>query len=147
MGIQRVGHAVLKMRDLEAAKRFYGGILGMKISSESPQAIFFRFNEYHHDIGVFKVPETAEAPKANQVGLLHIALVVDSQESLVEIHDHLKEQGIKIEATLDHGMTRSLYVYDPEGNAIEIYCEVPGYDWHTHDDFVGYLKPFDIAAL
>ncbi|GHE79383.1 hypothetical protein GCM10017786_06550 [Amycolatopsis deserti] len=147
MAIKRVGHVVLKMRDLEAAKRFYAGVLGMKISSESDIAVFFRFADYHHDIGVFKVAEDAEPPKEAQVGLLHFALVVGSQEELVQMHEHLKSQGVKIEAMYDHGMTRSLYIFDPEGNAIEIYCEVPEYDWHTNDDFVGYLKPIDVEAL
>ena len=147
MGIKRVGHAVLKMRSLEAAKEFYGGVLGMKISSESEQAIFFRFGDYHHDIGVFKVSEEAELPKEDQVGLLHIALAVETQDALVEVYKQLKEKGVTIETTLDHGMTRSLYIYDPERNAIEIYCEVPEYDWRTNDDFIGYLKPFDLEAL
>lgn len=147
MGIKRVGHVVLKMRDLEEAKRFYGGILGMKISSESPIAVFFRFADYHHDIGVFKVSDEAESPKEDGTGLLHFALVVDGQEALVQMHQHLKEQGVTIEAEFDHGMTRSLYIYDPDGNAIEIYCEVPEYDWRTNNDFTGYLKPIDIAAL
>ncbi|MFD6455829.1 VOC family protein [Nocardia sp. NPDC060220] len=91
------------MRDLEAAKRFYGGILGMTISSESDIAIFFRFADYHHDIGVFKVPEDAESPQDGQVGLLHFALVVDSQESLVRMHEHLQAEGVTIEAMFDHG--------------------------------------------
>ena len=68
MGIQRVGHAVVKMRNLETAKKFYAGILGMKISSESEQAIFFRFDEYHHDFAVFKVSEHAKRPKDDQIG-------------------------------------------------------------------------------
>ena len=29
MSIQRVGHVVIKMRDLEKAKAFYQGVLGM----------------------------------------------------------------------------------------------------------------------
>ena len=45
LGFKRVGHVVLKMRDLEAAKAFYGGTLGMRISSESEIAVFFRFFE------------------------------------------------------------------------------------------------------
>ncbi|MEV6060957.1 VOC family protein [Nocardia asteroides] len=147
MGITRVGHVVLKMRDLEVAKQFYSGILGMKISSESPIAVFFRFADYHHDIGVFKVTDEAELPKEDQAGLLHFALVVDSQAELVRMHQHLKDHGVAIEATFDHGMTRSLYIFDPDHNAIEIYCEVPEYDWRTNDDFVGYLKPMDIEAL
>lgn len=147
LGFKRVGHVVLKMRDLEAAKKFYAGTLGMQISSESEIAVFFRFDEYHHDIGVFKTTEDAEAPKEAQVGLLHIALVVESPEALVAIKNHLEENGVKIEAAFDHGMTNSIYIYDPEGNAIEIYCEVPSYDWRTNDDFVGYLKPLDVDAL
>ncbi|NMO03528.1 VOC family protein [Gordonia sp. TBRC 11910] len=146
MGIQRVGHVVVKMRDLEEAKRFYGGILGMTISSESPIAIFFRFGDYHHDIGVFKVDENAESPSEGSVGLLHFALVVDSEAALLETYEHLKAQGVTIEATFDHGMTHSLYVYDPDGNAIEIYCEVPEYDWRANDDFVGHLLPLDLEA-
>lgn len=147
MAIKRVGHVVVKMRDLEAAKEFYGGVLGMTVSSESEIAVFFRFNDYHHDIGVFKTTDDAEAPKENQVGLLHMALVVDSQESLVELYHDLQAKGVKIEAAFDHGMTRSIYVYDPEGNAIEIYCEVPEYDWKTNDDFIGFLQPLDVEAL
>lgn len=147
MGIQRVGHAVLKVRDMEVSKQFYVGVLGMKISSESPTATFFRFNDYHHDIGVFKVSQNAQSAQADQVGLLHIALVVDSEESFIETYKDLKAKGVKVEATMDHGMTHSLYIYDPDGNAIEIYCEVPGYDWRTHDDFIGYLKPLDMASL
>ena len=54
MGIQRVGHVVIKMRDLEKAKAFYQGVLGMKIGAESERGIFFRFGDYHHDIAVFK---------------------------------------------------------------------------------------------
>jgi catechol 2,3-dioxygenase len=146
MGIQRVGHVVVKMRDLEAAKRFYGEILGMRISSESPIAVFFRFADYHHDIGVFKVSDEAEAPREDQVGLLHFALVVDSQESLVEMYQHLKDCGVSIRATLDHGMTRSLYIHDPEGNAIEIYCEVPEYDWRENNDFIGHLEPLELET-
>jgi catechol 2,3-dioxygenase len=146
MGIQRVGHVVVKMRDLEAAKQFYGGILGMQISSESAGAIFFRFADYHHDIGVFKVDEDAEAPTKEQVGLLHFALVMDSLESLVEMYQRLKDRGVEILGTLDHGMTRSLYIKDPDGNGIEIYCEVPEYDWRENDDFTVY-QHLDLEAL
>jgi catechol-2,3-dioxygenase len=145
MGIERVGHVVLKMRDLEAAKLFYGEILGMQISSDqSPRAIFFRFGDYHHDIGVFKVSEDAEPPKDDQVGLGHVALVVDSPESLVQMHKRLKDHDVTIETTMDHGMTLSLYVLDPGGNVIEIYCEVPEFDWRA--DF-SRRDPLDVEAV
>lgn len=147
MDIERVGHVVLKMRDLDAAKRFYGEALGMQISSESPRAVFFRFGEYHHDIGVFKVSEQAELPKEDQVGLGHLALVVGSLEALTQVSKRLKEHGVTIETTLDHGMTLSLYIKDPDGNVVEIYCEVPDYDWRGQDDFTKHREPFDLDAI
>lgn len=147
MGIERVGHAVLKVRNLQRSKDFYCGILGMKVSSESPVAMFFRFGDYHHDIGVFTVGENAGPAQADQVGLLHVALVVDNQDSLIKMYKHLVEQGVTVEASMDHGMTRSIYIYDPDGNALEIYCEVPEYDWRTNDDFIGDVKPLDMEAL
>lgn len=146
MGFERVGHVVLKVRDLEVAKQFYGGVLGMEISSESPRAIFFRFANYHHDIGTFKVSDDAPAPEKDQVGLLHIALVVDSEETLKRLHKELPEKGVEVAATIDHGMTHSLYIYDPDGNQIEIYCEVPDYDWRTNNDFINDLKPLDLES-
>jgi catechol-2,3-dioxygenase len=64
MPIERVGHVVLKMRDLDAAKRFYRDILGMKITDEREGfGVFFRFDDYHHDIAVFKVNDDAAAPQ------------------------------------------------------------------------------------
>jgi catechol 2,3-dioxygenase len=144
VGIERVGHVVLKMRDLEAAKRFYGDILGMKIASESPSGVFFRFDEYHHDIAVFKVSENADPPKDDQVGLAHVALVADSLDTVRAMYRRLKEYSGKAPRTIDHGSTKSLYVRDPEGNQIEIYCEVPEHDWRT--DGFGGNQPLDLEA-
>ncbi|HEY7294947.1 MAG TPA: VOC family protein [Dehalococcoidia bacterium] len=144
MAIERVGHIVIKMRDLDAAKRFYGDILGMAIANENRLGVFFRFNDYHHDIAVFKVSENADAPKSDQVGLAHMALVIDSFDSLVRMYRRLKEHGVTVDHTTDHGTTKSLYCLDPEGNMVEIYCEVPEYDWRTRGS--GRLEPLDLET-
>ncbi len=131
-GIIGVRHVVLKVRDLEKAKQFYCGVLGMKIGQEDPQrGLFLRFNDYHHDIAIFKTGPDADLPKENQVGLVHVALLVDSLETVKAWHDRCKALGVPIVSTTDHAITNSLYIRDPEGNVLEIYCEVPEYDWHT----------------
>lgn len=137
MPIQRVGHVVLKMRDLERAKHFYHDILGMKITDEREGAgIFFRFDDYHHDLAVFKVNDDAAAPEQNQVGLAHIALVVESLQEVKNFYHRLKEHGVPIVGTSNHGYTKSVYCSDPEGNQLEIYCE--GEDWHDFETmFIG----------
>src|SRR6266571_5009297 len=71
-----VRHVVLKVQDLEKAKAFYCGVLGMKVGKEDPErGMFLRFGDYHHDIAIFKTGPNADPPKANQVGLAHVALI------------------------------------------------------------------------
>lgn len=146
MPIQRVGHVVLKMRDLEAARQFYGGVLGMKITDQQEDfGVFFRFDDYHHDIAVFKVGEDAAAPERNQVGLAHVALLADSLETVRDWYGKLKAQGVDGLRTVDHGITKSVYFRDPEGNELEIYCEVPEKPWQKVDTII-VRDPLDLDA-
>ena len=147
MPIQRVGHVVIKMRDLEAAKRFYRDILGMQITDEREGfGVFFRFQDYHHDIAVFKVAEDAESPQKNQVGLAHIALIADSFDTVKAMYQRLKAHDVPIVRTVDHGITKSVYFKDPEGNELEIYCEVPERPWQEQETII-VADPIDLEAV
>ncbi len=146
MPIERVGHVVIKMRDLDAAKGFYRDILGMKITDEREGfGVFFRFSDYHHDIAVFKVDEDADAPHKNQVGLAHVALVADSFETVKAMYQRLKDHDVPIVRTVDHGITRSVYFQDPDGNELEIYCEVAEKPWQDVETII-VADPMDLEA-
>jgi catechol 2,3-dioxygenase len=146
MAIKRVGHVVLKMRDLEKAKQFYVDFLGMKIGNEAEgRGMFLRFGDYHHDIAIFKTGDDADPPKENQVGLVHVALVCDSDEVVRGYFDKAKASGVEITGWTDHDVTHSLYLKDPEGNTIELYAET-GYDWQNNG--MGFRsKAFDLEAI
>jgi catechol 2,3-dioxygenase len=96
MAIKRVGHVVLKMRDMQKAKQFYVDFLGMKIGNEvEGRGMFLRFGDYHHDIAIFKTADDADLPKENQVGLVHVALVCDSDAAVRGFYDRARERGIE----------------------------------------------------
>jgi len=141
-----VKHVVLKVRDLEQAKRFYCGVLGMTIGNEDPErGLFLRFNDYHHDIAIFKVGPDADPPKKNQVGLVHVALLVDSLETVKAWYERCKALGVPIVGTTDHAITNSVYIEDPEGNVLEIYCDMPEYDWRRKG--MGFIaRPLDLES-
>lgn len=145
--IIRVGHVVLKVRDLEKARQFYCGVLGMTLARFDPdRGMFLRFNDYHHDIAIFKTAPDADPPKENQVGLVHVALVVDSLETVRAWYQRFKALGVPIVGTADHAVTNSVYFQDPEGNVLEIYCERPEYDWRK--DGMGFIaRPLDLEAV
>jgi catechol 2,3-dioxygenase len=125
-----VRHAAIKVRDLEVAKAWYGDVLGMTVEDEFPgRGIFVRFGPYyHHDLAIFQADKDAPAPDKNAVGLAHIALLVDSLQGVKQWYEHLQSRGVEVRAS-DHGVTRSIYFSDPDGNAFEIYCENPDFNW------------------
>ena len=144
MAIQRTGHVAIRVRDLDAARRFYGDILGMNLGMEIPgQGLFFRFNNYHHDLAVFKARDGSEPASKNHAGVAHIALVADDFETVLRMYRRLREHGVPVNRTIDHGATKSVYFTDPDGIELEIYCEVPDFDWR-HNGMV--RVPFDIES-
>lgn len=126
----RLGHAVLKMKDLEAAKRFYVDLLGFELANVYPRMIFFRLGGDHHTLAVLKVDENAAPPTQNQVGLYHLAFQLENFDALRAVYRKLKENGVSIRGTVTHTMSHSVYFHDPEGNEIEFYCDrYPDKDW------------------
>src|SRR5467141_1468636 len=83
---ERIAHLVLKVRDLEISKKFYTEILGMQVMKQVPEikAVFLSFNgRDHHEVALFEIGATAEAPKGNQTGMLHVAFRLRNEEELL----------------------------------------------------------------
>ena len=125
-----VRHIAFRVRDIEAARLWYSDVLGMEVEDEFPgQALFVRFGPYyHHDLAIFQADKQADLPPENAVGLAHIALLVDSLEGVRQWYHHLKSKGVDVRSS-DHGVTRSIYFTDPDGNPFEIYCDNPDFNW------------------
>ena len=123
---KKVGHVVLKARDIEQAEKFYTEVLGFEVVMrlKHPRGVFFTLGEQHHDLAVLEVPPEADEPKADQVGLHHVALQVENFAALKECYRTLKSRGVPIVRAVDHGITKSLYFCDPAGNRLELYCDV-----------------------
>ena len=121
--INKVGHVVLSVKDVEASMKFYAEALGMEVMlHREGNAAFLSFGTQHHDIALFKAPEGAEMGK---LGLNHIAFQIEGGETdLRQLYGRLVQHGAKVDYTTDHGMTHSVYFFDPDGNRLEIFSEV-----------------------
>jgi len=121
--INKVGHVVLNVKDVEASVKFYTEALGMEVMRlREGTAAFLSFGTQHHDIALFKAPAGAEM---GQLGLNHIAFQIAGGEmDLRQLYGRLVQHGTKVDYTTDHGMTHSVYFFDPDGNRLEIFCEM-----------------------
>jgi catechol 2,3-dioxygenase len=122
---RRLGHIVLKVRDAQTSKDFYTRVLGLKLAHEDRErgAVFLSFGTQHHDLALFE-PATGAAPDAAQPGLHHTAWQLGSFEELQDAFRELRDLGIPVESTIEHNVTRSVYFHDPDGNRVELYCDM-----------------------
>jgi catechol 2,3-dioxygenase len=151
--ISKVGHVVLAVHDPETSAKFYVDKLGMELVNRYSDAdhglemAFLSFGTNHHDIALIKVPQ--DAPVGNP-GFSHTALVIDGGEKeLAQMYRQLKDRGVHVELTADHGLSRSLYLHDPEGNRLEIY-----YDTMAPAEAMEFMRrgragmdPYDVEAV
>jgi catechol-2,3-dioxygenase len=148
MAITRLNHAVLFVRDVDVAATFYRSTFGF-VELERPdgmRAAFLRSAEggNHHDLGLFEVGAQATRPPRGSVGLYHLAWEVDSIETLARMAATLREVGALTGAS-DHGVSKSLYGCDPDGNEFEIMWAVPAAAWGDYAD-AAVVLPLDLEA-
>ena len=126
----RIGHVVLKVRELERSLAFYRDVLGFSVSSEMSNVMVFltATGESHHDLALLRVGDSAPSPVPNSVGLYHVAIQLRDWDAVKRARDVLEERGL-LRATADHGVSRSLYTADPDGNEIELFCDAPRDEW------------------
>jgi catechol-2,3-dioxygenase len=146
--ITRLNHAVLFVRDVERAAAFYRDVFGFEEMERPPgmRAAFMRspIGGNHHDLGLFEVGAQATKPPRGSVGLYHLAWQVDTVEDLVTAAKVLQEAGAMTGAS-DHGVSKSLYGRDPDGNEFEIMWQVPREAWGEFADQAA-IMPLDLDS-
>ena len=123
---ERIGHVVIKVRNLERSRAFYTEVLGMDVMMEVPgiRAVFLANNRRdHHEIALFEVGAEADGLRGKQIGLAHIAFRLRNEEDLRAAYKEFKEKDVPISFTVDHGVTKSVYFRDPDGHELEVYCD------------------------
>lgn len=146
--VARLNHAVLYVRDATSAADFYSRVLGFEIveSAFGGRAVFMRTGggSNHHDLGLFSVgPQAPRAPRGS-VGLYHLAWEVPTIDDLAAAAKVLTEAGA-LSGASDHGVSKSLYGADPDGNEFEIMWSVPREAWGEYAD-KGAVMPLDMDA-
>jgi catechol-2,3-dioxygenase len=145
--VRRLNHAVLYVRDARASAAFYSEALGFKAVAEMGDgaAVFMRAAETtnDHDLGLFSIGPSAPPPQPGRVGLYHLAWEVDSLDDLIAMQARLRDMGALVGES-DHGVSKSLYAKDIDGNEFEVMWAVP-YDERA-DMAAGFVRPLDLQG-
>ncbi len=119
----KIGHAHLKVRDLDRAIDFYTRFLGMQLTERvDNHYAFLTSGPLHHEIALQRVRPNAPRPPAHGTGLYHVAFEVPDRRSFAEAYRTLTEAGISV-TPVDHFISWAMYFDDPDGNGLEIYAD------------------------
>jgi len=133
---RRLGHVNLWVEDLARSERFYNESCGLTVEFTEPDLIasFLGTGQTPHDLGmiektngvdrygrdgILQLPGTI----GREVGLNHLAWELDNERDLVEGYKQLLANDVATDITVDHQVAHSVYLFDPDGNYNEFYCD------------------------
>jgi catechol 2,3-dioxygenase len=149
----QIGHAHLRVSDLDRATAFYRDVLGFSVVVDGRaaglQAVFLAAGNYHHHIALNTwLSEAGTPPPVGHTGLHHLAILYPHRGALGDAVRRVRAHGHPIEDARDHGCSVAVYLRDPDGNGLELYYDRPRVEWY---DLTGrpVLKnePFDPDEL
>ena len=146
-----INHLVLNVRDLAESHAFWTEIMGFKQVGElhprpdrpnPPKMRFYsgdhRGKMQHHDLALMEMPNlpppAAWSMSESQVAINHVAIMLPSREAWLKQIAFLQSKGVTFHRRINHGMTHSVYISDPNGYGIEVLYELPREVWEGDID-------------
>ena len=142
-----INHLVLNVRDIERSDKFWTELMGFKRCGElhRPNMTMRFYNgstDNHHDLALMEVPSEKAGPEKDDswslapsgIGINHFAIHYPDRESWLAQLRWLQQNEVKFEIRMDHGMTHSVYVSDPDGYGCEVLYELPREVWEGDTD-------------
>ena len=130
--VRRVGHLVLRVKDMERSKRFFTEVLRFPVVGQNDRGmVFFSTDaaDNHHMLALIPAKDGAAMPVPDSVGMQHVSFELGSFAELQEAYRQFKEKNVDIRYTVFHGVSKSVYFSDPDGNMLEVYCNVPAEEY------------------
>jgi catechol 2,3-dioxygenase len=147
----RIGHVHLTVADLDRSLAFYRDVLGFEITSwYGRDAVFLSAGGYHHHIGLNTwAGRGAAPPPPGTTGLYHFAILYPDRAALAAALRRVLEHGVELEGASDHGVSEAIYLRDPDGNGVELYCDRPEAEWPRDEDggLAMHTRPLDLRSL
>ncbi|MBM3943515.1 MAG: hypothetical protein FJ316_11480 [SAR202 cluster bacterium] len=128
MRVIGLDHLVVNVKDMDAALEFYGKVLGMEVlrldQFRQGKVGFVSVRASDHSIIDLRPSDASAASGGENVD--HFCLVLEATD-MPALMSRLETQGVKVAGPVSprwgsHGNGPSFYLWDPEGNKIELKC-------------------------
>ncbi len=124
----RMGAVRLTVADLDRARSFYRGALGLAELATGDGIVRLGPPAGPALVELENRPDAPERPRRS-TGLFHLAVLVPGRAELARALRRVLDAGASFTGASDHLVSEALYLDDPEGNGIEIYRDRPRAEW------------------
>jgi catechol 2,3-dioxygenase-like lactoylglutathione lyase family enzyme len=116
-------HITIRVNDITAAEKFYGGILGFELVRKMGQSMAtYRVGD--RDTIVIVEAETAYDAASRDYRVDHFGFMVNSGQEVDEFATYLRENEVNIVVgPVNRKSGRFVFFTDPDGNMIEVFNE------------------------
>jgi catechol 2,3-dioxygenase len=125
-----LGTVHLAVQDLGRAVRFYTQAIGLAVLDEQGSRVSLGSGD-HPVLALEEEPGASR--RSGTAGLYHLALLLPSRPALARALERLLRAHTPLEGFADHLVSEAIYLSDPEGNGIELYCDRPRESWREPD--------------
>ncbi|THV23089.1 VOC family protein [Peteryoungia ipomoeae] len=122
-----VGEVALRARDIGLLKRYYMAMLKLSVITETADRV---------TLGAGGTPlltllsrPDAKPEEPGQAGLYHTAFLMPTRADLAKWLVHIAIAKVPLTGFADHSVSEAVYLSDPEGNGVEVYCDRPEASW------------------
>ncbi len=134
MLIQKIHHVAYRCKDAKETVDWYTKHLGMTFvlaiaenevpSTKAPDPYMHIFLDAGDGnvLAFFELPTQApmDRDRNTPAWVQHLAMKVDSMETLVATKQRLESEGIEVIGPTDHTIFKSIYFFDPNGHRLEL---------------------------
>jgi catechol 2,3-dioxygenase len=149
-----INHIVLNVGDIEESHRFWTEIVGLRqvgalrpqtdVGGPPPTMRFYSGDHdgkmAHHDLALVE-NRNLPAPPAQwepfggaPQAINHIAIGMPDRQTWLKKLADLQARGVKFHLRINHGVTHSVYISDPNGYGVELLYELPREMWEGDID-------------
>ncbi len=139
-----VGPVHLTVADLERSLEYYGEAIGLAVLERDGGSA--RLGTGRRELLVL-VEEPGARPAYGHTGLYHFALLLPERVELARWLAHAGREGVPLVGLSDHFVSEAIYLSDPDGHGIEIYCDRPREVWEGQVFERMTTLPLDVTSL
>jgi catechol 2,3-dioxygenase len=140
----KVGAVHLTVADIERSLDYYQGAIGLELRWRDGQSVSLGVGEQEL---LVLVGEQGARHAPGHTGLYHFALLLPERADLARWLAHAMRDHVPLSGMSDHFVSEALYLSDPDGHGIEIYCDRSRELWDGQVATRMTTAPLDVDSL